>query len=279
MNPIIPIPTAHLFPILDQKLEHLLQALSPEQWELSTIVPKWNIRKIACHLLDTNIRTLSVLRDDHLGSPPEAIHSYQDLIGYLNRLNADWITATQRLSPALLIDLLIHTGKQCNKYWEELPPFEPARFGVAWAGQEESPNWFHMAREYTEKWHHQQQIRLAVGETDVLYAQALYFPHLETSMQALPHHYRNIEAPTGTSLAFTVSGVEGGTWYLERLDSSWEIIPTPQGRPDCHVHIPGEIAWRLFTKGISHAEAAPLLTISGQKALGSPILNMLAVMA
>jgi hypothetical protein len=35
---------------------------------------------------------------------------------------------------------------------------------VAWAGEAESKNWFHVARDYSEKWHHQQQIREAVSQ-------------------------------------------------------------------------------------------------------------------
>ncbi len=160
-----PIPTAQLFPILDEKLIQLLKGLSPEEWELPTIAGKWKVIDIAYHLLDSNVRALSVLRDGYMGPGPEGINSYKDLVTYLNQLNADWIQALKRMSPALLIDLLAHTGQQCHKLWSALPPFEPALFNVAWAGEEESQNWFHMAREYTEKWHHQQQIRLAVGKT------------------------------------------------------------------------------------------------------------------
>ena len=36
-------------------------------------------------------------------------------------------------------------------------------FGVAWAGEERSPAWFDVARELTERWHHQAHIRLATG--------------------------------------------------------------------------------------------------------------------
>jgi hypothetical protein len=50
---------------------------------------------------------------------------------------------------------------------KELDPFAEAIFSVGWAGEEKSLNWFHIAREYTEKWHHQQQIRLAVGQEQI----------------------------------------------------------------------------------------------------------------
>jgi hypothetical protein len=60
-------------------------------------------------------------------------------------------------------------------------------FSVAWAGEAESKNWFHVARDYSEKWHHQQQIREAVGQTAELLTPALYRPLLDTLLRDLPH--------------------------------------------------------------------------------------------
>ena len=69
MQQEIPIPTVHLFPIIDQKLIELLQSLTPEDWERPTIAKKWRVKDIAAHLLDGNIRTLSLSRDKHLLVP------------------------------------------------------------------------------------------------------------------------------------------------------------------------------------------------------------------
>ena len=61
-----------------------------------TIAKLWTVKDIASHLLDTNIRTISLARDQHLIEPDTAINSYQDLVDYLNQLNADWVKATKR---------------------------------------------------------------------------------------------------------------------------------------------------------------------------------------
>ena len=37
------------------------------------------------------------------------------------------------------------------------------RWPIDWAGPEPAPIWLHVAREYTERWVHQQHIRDAVG--------------------------------------------------------------------------------------------------------------------
>ena len=70
--------------------------------------------------------------------------------------------ARQASAPAPL-DLLAVTGPQDAAYHGSLDPHAPALFNVAWAGEQTSPNWFDIGREYTERWHHQQQIREAVG--------------------------------------------------------------------------------------------------------------------
>lgn len=275
----IPIPTLHLFPQLDQLLLEFLRSLSPADWEKRTIVPLWTIKDIAGHLLDGNLRTLSMSRDQYFGENPDPIESYGDLVAYLNRLNADWVKAFKRVSPAVLIELLELTGGQYNTYLKTLNPYTPALFSVAWAGEEKSQNWFHIAREYTEKWHHQQQMRLAMEQEEVLYTPDLYFPYLDTSMQALPHHYRNVAAEAGTVIAFAVKGVPNAQWHLRRGEKAWSLSKTLDQNPIASVSIDGTIAWRMLTKGIDKGEAAKLVEIEGDQALGAVVVDMLAVMA
>ena len=279
MPPELPIPTLQLFPKLDELLLVFLRSLSPSDWEKQTIVPLWTIKDIAAHLLDGNLRTLSMSRDGHFGEKPDPIESYGDLVAYLNRLNADWVKAFKRVSPNLLIELLELTGAQYNTYLKTLNPYTSAIFSVAWAGEENSPNWFHIAREYTEKWHHQQQMRLAMGQEEVLYAPDLYFPYLDTSMQALPHHYRNVVAEPGTVIAFVVKGIPKAQWYLQQGENAWVLSKTLEQSPIASVSIDATIAWRMLTKGIAKAEAAKRMKIEGEQKLGAVVLDMLAVMA
>lgn len=70
-------------------------------------------------------------------------------------------------------------------------PWAPATFAVGWAGESESQNWFHIVRDYTEKWH-QQQIREAVGQPEPLLTLALFRPFFETVVRVLPHVYRAV---------------------------------------------------------------------------------------
>ncbi len=267
-----------LMPELDKLLFKLLEGLSADDWGKQTIAPKWKVKDVAVHLLDGNLRTLSMLRDKYYGEKPENINSYEDLIDFLNRLNADWVKATKRLSPKVIIDLLKSSGKEYCDFLATLDPNDKAEFSVAWAGENESKNWFHIAREYTEKWHHQQQIRLAVGDEQKLLGEKWYLPYLDTSVRALPHHYRNVEGKDEDLVKIIFLGRTEKSWFLY-YDNGWELFTSTNQEPNCEVKIQDNYAWKIFTKGIKREEAIENSEIIGNKKLGQKIFDMIAVMA
>jgi len=267
-----------LMPELDKMLFKLLDELSPDDWEKQTITPKWKVKDIAAHLLDGNLRTISKLRDNYYGQKPEAINSYVNLIDFLNKLNADWVKATKRLSPKVIIDLLKSSGEEYCNFLTTLNPEEKAEFPVAWAGENESKNWFHIAREYTEKWHHQQQIRFAIGDEKELLEEKWYLPYLDTSVRALPHHYRDVEGDDQDLVKFTFLGKTEKSWFLS-YENGWELFTSVNEEPKCEVKIKNEDAWKIFTKGMTREEAIESSEIIGNRGLGEKIFDMIAVMA
>lgn len=273
------IETIELYPVLDGKLVELLESLTPEEWDAPTIAGKWTVKDVAAHILDgCYLRRLSIHRDGYFGARAENIESYQDLIGYLNDLNAVWVDAAKRISPAILIELIRTHSREVYEFLQRLEPRGRAIFPVAWAGESESQNWFDIARDYTERWHHQQQIRLAVNKFGIE-TRELYFPVLATFMRALPHNYRSVEAAENTVLQFTVTGAAGGDWYLLKTANGWTQINNAANLPIARTTIPQEIAWRVFTKGIDKETAKTQSSIEGNKDLGAHIFNMLSVMA
>jgi hypothetical protein len=136
---------------------------------------------------------------------------------------------------------------QSADFHESLDPFARATFNVSWAGEEVSLNWFDTARELTERWHHQQQIRLATERPGIM-TRELYHPVLECFVRGIPHSYRLLDAPVGTSLLLDISGECGGTWALSKDADSWSFRSKYPEKVDCRVTVPGEIAWRMFTK-------------------------------
>jgi hypothetical protein len=275
---IIPISTIHLFPKIDRLLIELLRSLSVEEWNYSTIAKLWTVKDIATHLLDGNLRTLSYSRDKHAGEKPIEINSYNELVAYLNQLNADWIKATKRLSPNILIELLEATGMEYSRHLETLDPFEDAAFSVAWAGEQQSKNWFHIAREYTEKFIHQQQIRDAVNKPGLLIKE-LFYPFIDTFMRGLPYTYRHTTAGVGTTIKLTIESECGGDWYLIKTQDAWALTKDLQTTIAATISFEPDVAWKLFSKGITPEIANQNVSITGDRNLAEIALKMISVMA
>jgi hypothetical protein len=273
------MPTLHLFPIVDQHLIQLLRSLKNADWKKPTIAGSWTVKDIAAHLLDTAMRSVSMYRDQFSGEKPEKISSYQDLVSYLNTLNAEWVSAFKRVSPAQLIDLLESTSALQYDQYKKLDPAHPSIFSVAWAGEDLSINAFHTAREYTEKFHHQLQIREALGCTEVLITKTLFLPFMDTLMQGLPHTYREVKANDGNIVQIVVSGEAGGIWQLKMLASGWKLLDKPETILSGEITLSPSTAWKLFTKGISIEDARQLVEVSGDETLASHCLQMVSVMA
>ncbi|HEY6967786.1 MAG TPA: maleylpyruvate isomerase family mycothiol-dependent enzyme [Candidatus Angelobacter sp.] len=270
-----PILTAHLFPKLEKMLIQVLSTLGADDWEKETIAPKWKVKDVAAHLLDTELRRLSVCRDGYRGEAP-AIGSHADLVAFVNRMNQEGVSIFRRLSPDILISLIEQASSELCDYFASLDPFAPAQWGVSWAGEERSANWFDIAREFTERWHHQQQIRLAVDKPGIM-TRELYYPVLDCFMRALPFHYRTIMRKPSVAARFRISGECGGDWYLFRGNESWEFRNAPTQDPVSEAIIPQEIAWRIFTKGIDRDSAKSQIKVSGDIELGTHILGMISI--
>lgn len=274
----IPIDVRHLFKTLDEKLMELLKSLSPEDWDKQTVAVKWKVKDVVSHLLDSNLRTLSIQRDGYYGEEPVGLHDFQELVNWLNRLNADWVKATRRLSPQVLIHLHQSTGPLVSDYYASLHPWHQATFAVDWAGETKSFNWMHLAREYSEKWHHQQQIRDATGKEGIM-TREFFHPAISTFILALPFTFKGIEAPDGDTIEIVIDGEAGDSWYLSKHSDAWELVQSLSDKPTASVTIPPQISWKLFSKSLRPAEVIDQIKISGDTRLGNQVLQMVSVMA
>ncbi|MEP6747723.1 MAG: maleylpyruvate isomerase N-terminal domain-containing protein [Bacteroidota bacterium] len=273
----IPIPTVHLFAGLERKLIELLSSLSAEEWNKQTVARLWTVKDVAAHLLDGNIRGLSVMRDHYSGDTPGNIDTNDNLISYLNQINADWVHAMKRASPQVLLALLEATGTAYYKQLNLLDPFAKANFAVSWAGEDNSLNWFNTARDYTERWHHQQQVRDAVSKPGIM-SKELYYPVLDTFMMAMPHTYRNTHAADNTVVQVSITGDAGGDWFLVKKEN-WELCKANILPVTAQTTIEGDIAWKLFTKSWRRNDVQKYVSIDGDTKLGEVVLEMISVMA
>jgi len=277
IEPLQPILTAQLFPKVDGMLLELLRSLAPGDWEKQTVSNKWKVKDVAAHLLDTALRGVSIGRDGYVAENPD-IRSAADLAAFINRLNAEGVSVYRRLSPAMLIALMEVAAKSLAEYHASRDPFAIAPYGVSWAGEDKSTNWFDTAREFTERWHHQQQIRLAVNKPGLM-TRELYYPVLDCFLRALPFTYRTVSAEPGTYAQINISGDCGGSWYLCRMENAWELLQEPAGEKVSETTIPQEIAWRIFTKGIDRESALNQIRIAGDAGLGQQVLGMVSIVA
>lgn len=270
-----PILCAHLLRKVDKHLMDLLRSLTPSEWDLQTIAPLWKVRDVTAHLLDTALRKLSMVRDSCYVEPVD-IRSPEDVITLVDRLNREGVTVYRRLSPAVLIDMMETVCDQSARFHESLDPFGPAAFNVSWAGEETSLNWFDTARELTERWHHQQQIRVATNRPGIMTPE-LFHPVLDCFVRGLPYVYRHTEAPTGTVLLLEIAGECGGRWLLSRGSTTWGFLRRSTGDVACRVVMPEELAWRLFTKGANRDSARAQIEIEGNRELGEKVLHLTAI--
>jgi uncharacterized protein (TIGR03083 family) len=246
-----PILVAHLLPEIEGHLLELLRALRLDEWRLATLAPAWTVKDVAAHLLDTQLRRLALCRDGHV--PPGApLASPAEVAALVNRLNAEGVAYYARLSPAVLIALMEVASRESAAYLQSLDPFAPAAFAVSWAGEDTSANWFDVAREMTERWHHQQQIRVATDRPGIL-TPRLYGPVLDCFMRGLPHSYRAVDASPGDTVRFDVVGDCGGSWWLHRSADVWRLVASEHGRIAARTAILQEIDRRRRRPGLSRA--------------------------
>lgn len=275
-----PIHVLDLFPEERAALLELLRSLSAEQWTLATVCEGWSVKDVAAHLIADDLGRLAWQRDGHSASrfSPQSAETFEaELPIFINRQNESWVEAARRLSPRIVIDLLKWTGAEAQAHFESLDPQAPG-LGVSWAGERESVNWFDLAREYTERWHHQAQIREAVG-APMLYEPRLFAPLLATLVRGVPHTLRTLEAPEGATVAVTISGSSGGPWTVAREGERWSLYQGSSPSPEASITIDHETAWRLFTKGVTKGQALERAGISGDRRLAIKVLDTVSIIA
>lgn len=284
MLPLAPVLVADRFPELDAHLLALLAEISPAQWDAPTACAGWSVKDVVAHLLGGDLGNLSRRRDGLTTAlaayaPPRA--DFADgptLAAALNRWNEGWVAAARRLSPRVLRDLLTTTFPATHAYYGGLDPFALGG-SVSWAGSGPAPVWLDIAREYTEHWAHQAQIRDALGRLPPLDSPRLFAPVLATYLRALPHTLRDHVAPEGTALRVVITGAAGGVWVALRQGGTWLLGDDPTRTVQATAILDQDAAWRLFTRGLTGDAARRAVRLDGDKALAGAVLDMVAIIA
>jgi uncharacterized protein (TIGR03083 family) len=279
LTPLPAIDTLPLFAGERSALLSLLCDLSASDWEAQTVCPGWAVKDVAAHLLGDDIGRLSWGRDGYVNPAFAAgldIATLPGLVAAIDRQNAVWVTGTRRISPRLLVELLEMTGELTVTYFASLD-MTALGMPVDWAGPEPAPVWLDVAREYTERWVHQQHIRDAVGKPG-LKERRWFAPVLDAFVRGLPRVLRDAPAADGSALRLTITGEAGGEWVALRHDGDWKLGTAPGMNVDATVELDEDHAWRLFTKDISKDEARRGARIEGNEALAERALDTVSIL-
>ncbi|MBB4934951.1 uncharacterized protein (TIGR03083 family) [Lipingzhangella halophila] len=251
----------------------LLRVLSDEEWQWPTGCPGWRVRDIAGHVLGDHLNRLARSRDRYPDGPRP--RSEEPFPSFIDRLNEEWVATTRAWSTRMLVDLLGHVGPQIVEHWRTVD-LDALGEPVTWAGPDPAPVWLDAARDLTEYWTHQQQIRDATGRPGFTQPEVVHTV-LDTFLRALPYTLRDVPAAEGTRLLFTVTGPGGGDWSCVYRRGGWMVERAGAQRPDAAVELDADTTWRLCTRGITPDEAARRGSRHGDVHLTGTALTVLSV--
>ena len=268
-----PTDTRTFFRPVASELVVLLRRLETADWDRPTVAGTWRVRDVLAHLVDLTFRRLSFHRDRMAPPPPSRpISSERDFVAFINGLNAEWVDVSQRFSPRVLTDLFEKASADLADWFEQLSFDAPALFAVSWAGEQASEGWFDIGREFTELWHHQQQIRMAVGAPTLEGPQFLRAV-LEVALRGLPHAYRDTPAADGEAVTLHINGPSGGTWTLGRVTNGWLLQAGEPAASSTHVRMSDDTAWKLLFNALTEPAIKAALVIEGRADLAEPLLR------
>ena len=277
LDATVRIPVLDAFRTVNEALLELLADFSAEEWHRTTVHKDRSVKDLTAHLLHGSLRRLTGMRDQYRPPAGKKFSTTAELTQFIQDDNRAFMLGMARVSPQILVEMIARYDPEVLRLFESLDPVAPG-LGVVWAGEWISQNWFDVAREYTEKWHHQQQLRDATGRP-ALYDPTLLTPALETFARGLPFAYRSLEAGDGTSISILVKDVAGVAWTLRRERDTWSLWTAAVADSVTSISASADTLWRVWTKGISPCQALDALEINGDRSYAEPLTRFVAIMA
>jgi hypothetical protein len=137
-----------------------------------------------------------------------------------------------------------------------------------------------VAREYTEKWHHQMQIRMALHKPllmDKKFTEPLY----NTFMLGLPYLYGDLtNYPSGGTIKITITGKLNKSWFLIKQSDKWVPVNALENEAKTKVEFSEDEAWIIFTNTYREKEKFKSgLKINGKTELGYKLIDFVTVLS
>jgi hypothetical protein len=256
---------------IDEKMLEIMQNTSILEWNKPTIFKEWKVKDVVSHMVDTMIRKLSMQRDGYFDESLNIeIKCNADLIRFVTRLADEWTIATKRIIPKMLIELFDSIKDEYYSYISSLDPNSKALFSVSWAGEDTSKVWFDNARDYTEHWVHQQQIREALNVPGLLDKRYLY-PFNDILIRALPVTFLSVNKQYGFSINISILGNAKENYCLLKAENGWNLYRGSSSSPNTAIKVKDTILWRIFTSNINKDKID--IDISGDKSIVEALLK------
>lgn len=267
-----PVSVGRLFLPDRAALVALLTDLSPREWALPTVCAGWDVRDVALHVLGGDLGNVARRRDGLRALEPGP---NETLAAFLARVNRDWVQTARRFSPRLTI--VGWTGPLLADCFDSLDA-DALGGPVSWAGPGPAPNWLDIAREYMERWVHQQHIRDPVNRPGQREA-SFSAPVIAASMHALPKALAAHVAAARTSVVVRVEGDAGGEWSVVRDHAAWRLFEGAAQDAHTTVTLRADDWWRVVTLGLSPGDAWQRAEVRGDPGLGRAVLAAVAIIA
>ena len=265
---------AALFSVERDRLNDLLACLQATDWQRPSPCPGWSILGLCGHLLGGDLGLLARHRDGHYGTIPPAGGTEGEFVAWLDEMQAEWVSASRRLSPRLVTDLLRWSGPQvAATFLLEDPRARTA--SVSWAGPSPVPAWLDQARELSEYWIHRQQLLQGLGRSSDLRAD-LAGPVLDGLRWAYPYRLAQTPSQPGDTATLAITGPVTKTWHLVAAGTGWRFEDQPGTRTAASLAMSTEDAWRLLTNNLPAGRRSELAA-SGDSAIIDTLLLTRAI--
>ena len=212
-----PVDARPLMRTVRGRLDDLVASFDESDWRRATVCPGWDVADLVAHVVGDDLGRLSRTHDGAAGPP---WRPGEDLPAFLDRINEEWVVAFRRLSPAVLVSLLGAGGDEVLTMWDEAIDVDAAAGAVSWAGLDQGVGWMDHARDTTEYWIHEQQLREAVGRPHVEPDEVAAV--IDVMARGLPFALEDVAAPDGGHVEVRAADL-GLAWRVDRRDGEWRF--------------------------------------------------------
>jgi uncharacterized protein (TIGR03083 family) len=260
-----------LYPVERAELLELLAALKADEWAAPTECPAWSVKGVALHLLGDDLSLLSRQRDSEpsgVAIAPGA--SFDELFVALDRFNEQWVSAASYFSPIVVMELLRLSGEWTHLFYGTVDD-DSVEEVVPWIGPDPQPYWMLAAREYWERWIHQQQIRRAVGRGG-LHDPQFVVPSVAVAMRGFPQGLAAFPAPDGTTVTIRITDASDAAWTVASDGETWGLYDGAPDDPTATLEVNVDTAALLFSRALTNDQLTEQVDTAGDPDLAAVIV-------